>query len=346
MTSANSNDTNTICLSVIVPAYNAAATIGRTLEALSKQNCSLSFEVIVVDDGSSDGTADIVRGFASVKYIFQDNAGPASARNHGAKLARGEYLAFTDSDCVPHEDWISQLMAGFIAGDDRTADRNVGAVAGSYGIANPEKWLARSIYKEILWRHTYLMPDFPNALGSYNFCVKKNVFDAIGGFNTAYRRASGEDNDLSYKIIRSGWQIYFQREALVDHYHTAQVVKYLKEQFQHGFWRVKMYKDHPQMMRPDGYTYWKDIIEVPLSACLLAGVFLSFLQYFKIGEIGYFLLLPFLVFEILCALIMTQNWGEGAIFGLVLFFRAFSRMLGFAMGFLLSCLLNRSSKVS
>ncbi len=105
---------NPICVSVIVPAYNASATIGRTLEALSKQNCSQPFEVIVVDDGSVDNTADIVRSFAvGASYVRQDNAGPASARNHGAQLAQGEFLAFTDSDCIPHEDWISQLMEGF-----------------------------------------------------------------------------------------------------------------------------------------------------------------------------------------------------------------------------------------
>src|SRR5580658_4469519 len=101
---------NPVTISVIVPAYNASATIGLTLEALSKQNCFQPFEVIVVDDGSSDGTADIVVGAglepaptepartrpARVKYVRQDNAGPASARNHGARLAQGEYLAFTD----------------------------------------------------------------------------------------------------------------------------------------------------------------------------------------------------------------------------------------------------------
>ena len=97
---------NPICVSVIVPAYNASATIGKTLEALSRQNCFQPFEVIVVDDGSSDNTADIVHSFAAVKYFRQDNAGPASARNLGAKMAQGDYLAFTDSDCIPHEDWI------------------------------------------------------------------------------------------------------------------------------------------------------------------------------------------------------------------------------------------------
>jgi len=328
---------NPITVSVIVPAYNASATIGKTLESLSRQNCFQPFEVIVVDDGSSDNTADIVASFASVKYIRQDNAGPASARNHGARLAQGDFFAFTDSDCIPHEDWVSQLMEGF-------SHPQVGVVAGSYGIANPQFILARCIYKEIFWRHACLMPDFPNAFGSYNFCVKKNVFDAVGGFNTEYRFASGEDNDLSYKIRRSGWRIYFQRKALVDHYHPVRVFKYLNEQFRHGFWRVKMYQDHPQMMRGDGYTFWKDIIEMPLTGCVFFGALASAFHYMRLSVLGWFIGVPFLVFEILCALIMTKCFFDGIFFGFVLFFRAFARAVGFSTG-IISLLFKKKEKI-
>ncbi len=323
---------NPITVSVIVPAYNAAATIGKTLEALSKQNCFQPFEVIVVDDGSSDNTADIVSSFALVRYVRQDNAGPASARNHGAQLAQGEYLAFTDSDCIPHENWIAELMQGF-------GKKEVGVVAGSYGIANPESLLARCIYKEILWRHMNLMPEYPNAFGSYNFCVKKEVFNAVGGFNTAYRNASGEDNDLSYKAIGAGWRIYFQPKALVDHYHPTRVVKYLKEQFRHGFWRVKMYQDHPRMMRGDGYTFWKDIIEVPWVGLLLGGLLLSAWHGVTFSHVLLFILFPFLIFEVLYALIMTRCLFEGIFYGFIFLFRALSRTFGFSTGILLFLIL-------
>jgi len=301
-----------ICVSVIVPAYNASATIGQTLEALSRQTCFQPFEVIVVDDGSSDKTADIVGSFAAVRYVRQDNAGPASARNHGARLAQGEFLAFTDSDCIPHEDWISLLVKGF-------GQQQVGVVAGSYGIANPQSLLARSIYKEILWRHTHLMQDYPNSFGSYNFCVKKEAFDAVGGFNTDYRNASGEDNDLSYKILKSGCRIYFERKALVDHYHPTSVTKYLKEQFRHGFWRVKMYQDHPDMMRGDGYTYWKDIFEMPLAGCLLLGMVVSAMRPLGLGGTGLYILIFFLLFEIVSAFFVTQSFFEGIFLGFVFF---------------------------
>ena len=321
-----------ICVSVIIPAYNASSTIGKALDALSRQKCFQPFEVIVVDDGSTDNTGEILRVFNKMgtvpfRIIRQDNAGPAAARNHGASLAQGEYLAFTDSDCIPHEDWISTLMAGF-------SQSHVGVVAGSYGIANPESRLARCICEEILWRHAHLMPKFPNSFGSYNFCVKKNVFDAVGGFNPEYRHASGEDNDLSYKITRSGWRIYFERKALVDHHHPTRVDKYLKEQFRHGFWRVRMYRDHPRMIRGDGYTYWKDMIEVPWAGCILVSLLVSALNHLGFVSIGCFILLSLLIFEIISAFIMTHCFFGGIFFGLVLFFRAFARTLGFSTGIL------------
>jgi glycosyltransferase involved in cell wall biosynthesis len=324
---SNLNDMNPICVSIIVPAYNASATIGKTLEALFKQNCFQPFEVIVVDDGSIDNTGEIVCSFTAVKYIRQDNAGPASARNLGAGSARGEYLAFTDSDCIPHEDWISQLMAGFV-------QEHVGVVAGSYGIANPESLLARCINAEILWRHGHLMPDFPKSFGSYNFCVKKNVFDAVGGFNTDYRSASGEDNDLCYKIIGANWSVYFQRKALVDHHHPTRLVKYLKEQFRHGFWRALMYRDHPQMMRGDGYTFWKDIIEMPLAACFLGGSILTVFHCMRLSDDIFYILLPFLVFETAWGLIMTRCFFGGISSGFLFLFRAFARFFGFSTGIL------------
>ena len=317
---------SSIQVSVIIPAYNASATIAKTLTALAQQDCSQPYEIIVVDDGSTDDTAQAVQSFPKVKYVHQENAGPASARNHGAQLAQGQFLAFTDADCTPHRDWLSCLMRGF--------DNNVAVVCGSYGIANPENYLAKCVHAEIVYRHRYLVPDFPKVFGSYNFCVRKNIFEAVGGFNTAYRRASGEDNDLSYKIFKTGQRIYFQRQALVDHRHPTQVSRYLQEQFRHGFWRVSMYADHPQMARGDGYTFWKDIVEVPWAGCCCAGMLLAFLGFIRVDSIIYFLLGPLLALEILAAYFLMRDVYGGFFFGFVLFLRAFARLFGFSTGIL------------
>ncbi len=312
-------------VSVIIPAYNARVFIGRTLDALSRQDYKADFEVIVVDDGSTDDTPAVVRTFLKVIYVRQDNAGPAAARNHGARLAKGQYLCFTDSDCVPQPDWISSLLAGFKAPD-------IAVVCGSYGIANPESLLARGIQGEIAFRHRHLVPDHPKVFGSYNFCARKGVFDQVGGFSAAYRQASGEDNDLSYKIVEAGYRIYFERKALVDHHHTANALKYLKEQFRHGFWRVRMYSDHPAMAGGDGYTFWKDILEVPWSGLCLLGLVLSALGITGFKTVIYFLLLPLFVFEFIFACRMLRGTFCRIFFGFVIFLRAFVRTFGLSTG--------------
>jgi glycosyltransferase involved in cell wall biosynthesis len=315
-------------VSVIVPAYNAQKTIAQTLKALVEQNYTEPFEITVVNDGSSDQTSQIVRSFSSVKCIDQPNAGPAAARNQGAFHAKGEFLAFTDSDCVPHKDWLTCLMQGFKQSD-------IGVVMGSYGIANAESPLATCVYKEIIYRHEKFLPDFPKAFGSYNFCVKKSVFMQVGGFNISYRTASGEDNDLSYKILTAKWRIYFQRSALVDHYHPTRIAKYLKEQFRHGIWRVRMYASHPGMVKGDDYTFWKDILEVPWSALCLLGFVLSALGFLTYSTWISFFILPFLLFEIFFAHLMIQALNKDIFWGFIMFLRSFSRTLGFTTGILL-----------
>src|SRR6185503_6491735 len=254
-------------VSVITPVFNGEKTIGRALEALLAQDYS-NKEIIVVDDGSTDRTGEIVRKISGVVYVLQRNAGPASARNAGVRQARGEIICFTDADCIAHSDWITRLVRGFV-------ETEVAAVAGSYGIANKNSLLAGCIHEEIMYRHRKFMQKYVRAFGSYNCAIKKNVFDAAGGFDERYRGASGEDNDLSYKILKDGHKIFFEKCALVDHHHPAQLKDYLRSQFQHGFWRAKMYRDHPEMSGGDDYTFWKDMVEVAIILLSFAAMFLS-----------------------------------------------------------------------
>src|SRR5689334_23313141 len=110
-------------ISVIIPAYNYAGMISKTIQAVLAQDVSSQIEIIVVDDGSTDATAQVVRSFSQVKYIYQTNRGPAAARNRGAQESQGEYLFFTDSDCIPHPDWIQKMLPHF-------QDASVAVVAG------------------------------------------------------------------------------------------------------------------------------------------------------------------------------------------------------------------------
>jgi glycosyltransferase involved in cell wall biosynthesis len=254
-------------VSVVIPAYNAESTIGQAVEhSLAQAREPLEIEVIVVDDGSKDDTAKVAQS-AGATVIRQKNTGPAAARNRGWESATGQVICFTDSDCIPSAGWLENLLDGFTA-------QQVGAVAGSYDIANTGSWLARWVHQEIIERHKR-MPPFVSAFGSYNVAIPRYVLQATGGFDPEYRRASGEDNDLSYRIIKKGWRIAFKPQAKVAHFHPERIWKYLMEQYRHGFWRAKLYKDHPDMIRGDDYTRLRDRLEPILVFAIFAFLMLT-----------------------------------------------------------------------
>lgn len=312
-------------VSIVVPVYNAEKTIQRTLEAVFTQSYSGLVEVIVVDDGSSDRSASIVKSFPRAKYIHQENRGPASARNRGLRESSASIIFFTDSDCIPESNWVSKAVSDL-------DDPKIAVVAGSYSLANEQSILARCIHKEILFRHVERMPKFPKSFGSYNFCARKSMLLEVGGFSEEYPLASGEDNDLSYKIIEKGYRIYFDKDLCVRHYHSERIAHYLREQYRHGFWRVKMYLHHPQMMAGDDYTFWKDIFEPALVLTWILSVI-----FMRIGAPAFLslsIILPaiLLLVELFYGWLITKSVRETVFWAFVMALRSFSRSFGFLAG--------------
>jgi len=249
-----------VLVSVIIPAYNAQATLPGCIEACLNQT-HLDREVIVVDDGSNDETARIAQRYP-VHCVRQENQGPAAARNLGAREAHGMVLAFTDADCVPEPDWIERLVKAFK--DD------VAAVGGTYGIANPESRLARMIHAEIVIRHARL-GEYVDFLGSFNVAYKRDAFERVGGFDPVFRMASAEDNDLAYRLQDAGYRLRFAADARVAHYHPTRLLPYLRTQLWHGYWRVVLYRKHPHRVRKgDAYAGPTDLWAPPLAAAAVA----------------------------------------------------------------------------
>lgn len=312
-------------VSVIIPAYNCEKTIGFAIKALQNQTLA-SLQIIVVDDGSTDKTAIKIKSFPKVTYVYQGNSGPAAARNSGAKIAKGEFIFFTDSDCLARPDWLESAMKGF-------TDDTVAVVCGSYGIANRNNLLARCIHEEIRYRHLTLMPDYPRAFGSYNFGIRRKIFFDLKGFDEKFRYASGEDNDLSYKVINAGYKIYFSRASLVDHFHTGLTKKYLKEQFRHGFWRVKMYRKHPHMMKGDDYTFWKDIAEMAFVG-LAISTLLAIILMPAFVYLFFVVLCIHIGIEVYYGLCMIKDVKSALFYAWVMLLRSFARFFGFFLGVL------------
>jgi glycosyltransferase involved in cell wall biosynthesis len=247
-----------VTLSVVIPAYNAARTLQQCLAALAGQTRP-PLEIIVVDDGSTDDTASIAEAAPGVVCIRQKNAGPATARNRGAVEAAGRWVVFTDADCVPEPDWLERLFAP-------VPPAGTAGVGGSYTIANPGALLARVIQAEIAARHARMAGpvDF---LGSFNVAYRRELFMAIGGFDERFRQASGEDNDLAYRIHLQGGALHFVPEACVAHYHPERLMPYLRTQLRHGYWRVLLYRLHPgRTATGDTYAGAADLLAPPLAA--------------------------------------------------------------------------------
>ncbi len=250
-------------VSIVVPAHNAADTLGLCLDACLRQTWPAT-EVIVVDDGSTDTTASLAENRTGVQYVRQEKAGPAAARNRGAALAKGAFIVFTDADCVPHTDWIDRLMARF--------EEGVGGVGGTYGIANPGSLLAHLIHREIRMRHARFGEEV-DFLGSFNVAYRKEVFTALNGFDTAFRAASGEDNDLAYRAQDAGWRLCFAPEAVVDHFHPTALIPYLTAQMRHGYWRMKLYAKHPRRAATGDHYAGRAALAAPVVALMLWALF-------------------------------------------------------------------------
>jgi len=290
-----------------------------------EQQCTKDVvEIIIVDDGSTDSTKDVVEKYP-VKYVYQENNGPAAARNRGWRAAKGDIVCFTDSDCIPDRTWVRQLLKKFIHPD-------ITAVGGSYDIANREGLIANCIHEEIMERHRN-MPEYVHAFGSYNVAIRKEVLETVGGFDETYRRASGEDNDLSYRILKEGHKIAFARNAIVAHHHTERFSIYLKEQFRHGYWRMKLYRDHPDMMKGDHYTSIKDIVEPPISLLLLLSALLAIgISFMKAMTLVLLCLFVIIQLPMPLKIVLQKKDMKYLYLAWLTFFRGFARGSGMLVG--------------
>jgi len=235
-------------VAVICPLYNEEKNISQLIDSLLKQTRRPD-EIILVDDGSQDKTAEIIQAYSKqhpfIQYLHQPNKGPAAARNRAWKSTDAEICVFTDGDCVPEPSWIETLLKAFTGPD-------VGAVAGTYKTLNPESILARFIGLEIAWRYRHVKGTV-DVHGSYNLAVRRKVLEDVGGFDESYPFPSGEDWDLSYKISRRS-KICYLPEAVVGHFHPEDFLWYMDNQKRRAYDRMRVYNQHPDKMGSDTYT--------------------------------------------------------------------------------------------
>lgn len=216
--------------SVIVCVRNGAATIGDQLAALAEQSYPDGWEVVVVDNGSTDGTSDVVAHWrarlpALTVVPAGNRVGLAYARNVGVRAAAGASLAFCDADDVADRAWLAELTAGL---DD--AD----IVGGRLELERLNSELAR------IWRglperdlsHPIVLDYLPYAVGA-NFAVRREAFDGVGGCDEAFT-SCGDDVDLSWRIQRAGGTLRFRQSAIMHYRLRADLVGLMRQRYRYG----------------------------------------------------------------------------------------------------------------
>ena len=234
-------------ISVIVPAYNAAGTLGICLHALNQQTVPRDqYQVIVVDDGSTDETASVAESF-DVQVIRQRNQGPAAARNRGVEAAHGELVLFTDADCEPAPDWVEQMTAAF-------ADPDVVGAKGTYRTRQREP-MARFVQIEYEDKYDRLARqsniDF---VDTYSAAYRRPVFLENGGFDPVFSTASVEDQELSFRLSQKGYRLVFAPLAVVYHRHDRTIGEYVRRKFGIGYWKSLLMRWHPEKVMRDSHT--------------------------------------------------------------------------------------------
>jgi glycosyltransferase involved in cell wall biosynthesis len=233
--------------SVVIPAFNASQTIVECLMALTAQTVPRStYEVIVVDDGSTDDTAAIATRHGA-RVLPQANSGPAAARNRGIDAALGEVILFTDADCAPAPDWIEQMLAPL----------RDPQITGSKGIYRTRQRSLAARFIQIEYedrydhtaKHTYI--DF---IDTYAAAYRRDALVASGGFSTRFPFASVEDQELSFRLARAGHKMMFNPHAVVYHQHPASWVHYARRKFKIGYWKTLVLRWHPDKAWRDSHT--------------------------------------------------------------------------------------------
>ncbi len=197
-------------VSVIIPVYNAAAQLEKSLKALADWPAG-PLELIVVDDGSTDDSAEVARRMGAMVLHTGGRTGPAHARNIGALAARGEILFFLDSDVCVHRDTLERVRRDF------QEHPELDALIGSYD-SSPAS-------KDFLSQYKNLMHAFVHQHGRREACtfwsgcgaIRRDVFLKHAGFDETYRRPAIEDIELGYRLRSAGRSMILDKDLLVTH---------------------------------------------------------------------------------------------------------------------------------
>lgn len=235
-------------MSVVICTYNGSGTLRECLEGVLKQHYP-DYEVVVVSDGSTDGSADIAREYEGVLVIETENRGLSSARNTGMRTATGDIVAYLDDDAVPDPDWLKHLAATFASG--------AYAAAGGPNVLPPGSSAVAQCVANAPGGPTHVLLSDREAehVPGCNMAIRKDALLEIGGFDPQFRVA-GDDVDVCWRLLDSGRRIAFSPGAAVLHHRRRSVRAYLRQQRGYGKAEALLERKHPEKYSAAGHVDW------------------------------------------------------------------------------------------
>jgi GT2 family glycosyltransferase len=218
-------------ISVVVPTRGRPDAIATCLASLGRSSLAPeAIEIIVVGDGADvSAPPPQAAGAIPVTWRRQPHSGPAAARNLGARIARAPVLAFTDDDCAPQRDWAARMLAQVEAAPAALA----GGVVCNGLPENP--WSAASqLVLEVVVDMYNGRPDAPGFVPTSNLALRRDVFEALGGFDERFRSAAAEDRDFCDRAHAAGYPLVIVPEAIVDHFHDLDVRGFCRQSAAYG----------------------------------------------------------------------------------------------------------------
>ncbi len=224
-------ETRPLCFSVIIPTYNRPKQLVQCLHAIRQTAYPRSgFEVLVVDDGSREPLEEIVTAFRdsiSITFIKQNHAGPSAARNRGAKQAQGQYLIFTDDDCLPQADWMEKLEQRF----KQTKDCIIGGKTLNHLKHNPYASASQMII-DVVYAYYNADPSRAVFFASNNLALPKDLFFQSGGFEESFTAA--EDREFCDRWRGQRLKMIYAPEVIIYHAHPLNLRRLWKQHFVYG----------------------------------------------------------------------------------------------------------------
>ncbi len=237
-------------VSVVVACYNGESTLKACLGSLERLNYP-DYEIILVDDGSTDGTARIAAGYPRVRMVrHATNLGLSVARNTGIAAGTGEIVAFTDADCRPDEDWLHYLVGDLL-------DGGFAGIGGHNFLPPDDSNIAAAVLVSPGGpAHVMLTDREAEHVPGCNLAIYKWALAETGGFDPIFRTA-GDDVDICWRLQERGCKIGFSPAGFVWHHRRSTVRAYLWQQEGYGAAEALLVRKHPEYFNLLGGSIWQ-----------------------------------------------------------------------------------------